>query len=156
MALSIADLIEQIESIFDDSISLSANLNQISSVIFYGLPSISWAGFYIANNDFNDLRLGAFVGRVACTVIKFEQGVVGHSYSTDTVVAVNDVHKFKGHIACDSKANSEICIPVRLGDQVWGILDLDSEMTGRFAGMEEELEKLGVAVANLISNSLHK
>jgi L-methionine (R)-S-oxide reductase len=37
---------------------------------------------------------------------------------------VPDVHKFPGHIACDSETNSEIVVPIMTGDKVWGVLDI--------------------------------
>jgi len=40
---------------------------------------------------------------------------------------VPDVHKFPGHIACDSRSNSEIVVPVYgQGGKIEGVLDVDS------------------------------
>ena len=55
---------------------------------------------------------------------------------------VPDVHKFAGHIACDSTSNSEIVIPIHRGGAVFGVLDIDSPLFNRFdendrKGLEE-------------------
>ena len=54
---------------------------------------------------------------------------------------VKDVHQFAGHIACDAASNSEIVVPIYLGDKLWGVLDIDSPKLARFdqedqAGLE--------------------
>ena len=51
------------------------------------------------------------------------------------------MHLFPGHIACDSASNSEIVVPLRVGGEIVGVLDLDSPWPGRFgeedrAGLE--------------------
>ena len=43
-----------------------------------------------------------------------------------------DVHDFPGHIACDSASNSELVVPVIVGERLLGVFDLDSPRTARF------------------------
>ena len=43
-----------------------------------------------------------------------------------------DVHEFPGHIACDSASNSELVVPLIRGDELLGVLDLDSPRFERF------------------------
>jgi GAF domain-containing protein len=54
---------------------------------------------------------------------------------------VDDVDAFPGHIACDSASRSELVVPLVRGDDLVGVLDLDSPRLARFdaddqAGME--------------------
>lgn len=51
------------------------------------------------------LFLGPFQGPRACTFIKYGQGVCGTAWKQETPIIVDDVNKFKGHIACSSKTN---------------------------------------------------
>lgn len=53
---------------------------------------------------------------------------------------VPDVHQFPGHIACDSASNSEIVVPIRMGGEIVGVLDIDSPHLGRFT----EEDRLGL------------
>ena len=46
---------------------------------------------------------------------------------------VEDVHKFPGHIACDSASNSEIVVPIFKNGEIYGVLDLDSPYYARFS-----------------------
>jgi L-methionine (R)-S-oxide reductase len=64
-----------------------------------------------------------------------------------------DVHKFPGHIACDSASNSEIVLPLIKDGQLLGVLDLDSPKPGRFdaadqAGLERMAERLLAAAVS--------
>jgi len=46
---------------------------------------------------------------------------------------VPDVEQFPGHIACDSRSNSEIVVPVRdAGGEIIGVFDADSKEKGSF------------------------
>jgi hypothetical protein len=43
------------------------------------------------------------------------------------LIVVEDVHQFPGHIACDSRSNSEIVVPFKNRDgEIIGVLDVDS------------------------------
>ena len=105
----------------NEEISILANT---SAFIMQNFQDISWAGFYLFKN--NELILGPFQGKIACTNIPLDKGVCGKAASTRKTVIVEDVHQFAGHIACDSESNSEIVIPLIKGNQLYGVLDLDS------------------------------
>jgi GAF domain-containing protein len=46
---------------------------------------------------------------------------------------VKNVHEFPGHIACDSRSNSEIVIPIRNKQgHIFGVLDVDSKDLNSF------------------------
>ena len=91
----------------NEEISILANT---SAFIMQNFQDISWAGFYLFKN--NELILGPFQGKIACTNIPLDKGVCGKAASTRKTVIVEDVHQFAGHIACDSESNSEIVIPL--------------------------------------------
>ena len=86
------------------------NLANASALLNSSLRDINWVGFYTIKD--NQLVLGPFQGKVACTIIQMGKGVCGTAAATDSTQLVPDVHKFHGHIACDSASNSEIVIPM--------------------------------------------
>lgn len=106
-------------------------LSNMSAFIKQEFEDISWAGFYLNKN--NQLILGPFQGLVACTTIPFEKGVCGKCATSLKTVLVEDVHKFPGHIACDSASNSELVVPIIIDDKLYGVLDLDSTKFSRFS-----------------------
>jgi GAF domain-containing protein len=112
-----------------------ANMANASAVIFETLPDVNWVGFY--RNVGGELLLGPFQGRPACIRMSFDEGVCGAAAKTHQVQRVEDVHRFPGHIACDSASNSEIVIPLIKAGELIGVLDIDSPKFGRFTQEDE-------------------
>ncbi|MBK6771544.1 MAG: GAF domain-containing protein [Ignavibacteria bacterium] len=126
-------LLPQIDAMIKDEINFIANISNITSVLKYSFDNFLWVGFYFTdNNNPGELVLGPFQGRVACTRIKFGQGVCGTSAERKETIIVNDVNEFPGHIVCDSLSKSEIVVPVLKNGKVLGVLDIDSERYGNF------------------------
>ena len=116
------------------------NLANASALLNDSLEGINWVGFYIIKDG--KLVLGPFQGKVACTIIPMGKGVCGTAAQTDSTQVVPDVHKFAGHIACDSASNSEIVVPIHRDGAVFGVLDIDSPLFDRFSEEDREgLEK---------------
>ena len=138
----------QIESEAD----LIANLSNISAFIMFYLEDLNWAGFYILKGD--ELVLGPFQGKPACCRIPLGKGVCGTAARQKTTIRVEDVHKFEGHIACDSASNSEIVVPLCKNGQVWGVLDIDSPNLNRFSEIDQiNLEKIAKIIETAINFS---
>ena len=118
----------------------TANLANASALLWEHLPDLNWAGFYKMTDG--KLVLGPFQGKTACIVIEIGRGVCGTAVAEDKSQLVYDVHQFPGHIACDCASNSEIVVPIHVNGKIWGVLDIDSPVIGRFseedkAGLEE-------------------
>lgn len=124
-----------------DSLANSANL---ASLIFHTLPDINWAGFYWLKQG--ELVLGAFQGKPACVRIQMGRGVCGVAAETRQTVVVEDVHKFPGHIACDSASNSEIVVPLMKNDELLGVLDIDSPVFKRFDATDQKALEQTIAI----------
>ena len=112
------------------------NLANASALLNEKLENINWVGFYTVKDG--KLVLGPFQGKVACTIIPIGKGVCGTAAATDSTQLVPDVHKFAGHIACDSASNSEIVIPLHRNGSVFGVLDIDSPLFDRFSLQDKE------------------
>ncbi len=135
----------QLTGLLMDEEDLICNLSQFAAFLMQSLEEINWAGVYFARGE--ELVLGPYVGKVACTRIPFGRGVCGTAASTQTVQRIEDVNAFAGHIACDSASESEIVIPILVADKLIGVLDIDSPIKGRFdaddqAGIEGLLSSL--------------
>ena len=115
-----------------DMIAMMAN---ISSIIFNVVEDLNWAGFYLVRED--ELVLGPFQGLPACTRLA-EEGVCVSAWKNKKIMRIENVHDFKGHVACDSESKSELVLPILVKDEVIGVLDLDSPNIGRFTELEEE------------------
>ncbi len=107
-----------------------ANISNASALLWLLLDDINWAGFYLYKNE--ELVLGPFQGKPACTHIQLGNGVCGTAAQTRNTQLVKNVHEFPGHIACDSASNSEIVVPIIKNDKLIGVLDIDSPIINRF------------------------
>ena len=122
---------EQLQIITQDVPHRIANLANASALLFHSIERINWAGFYLCENDL--LVLGPFQGKAACIEIPVGKGVCGSAVAQNRTLVVENVHKFKGHIACDSNSLSEIVIPIRKDGEIVGVLDIDSPIENRFS-----------------------
>ena len=123
----------------------TANLANASALLWEHLPDLNWAGFYKMTDG--KLVLGPFQGKTACIEIEIGRGVCGTAVFEDKTQLVYDVHQFPGHIACDCASNSEIVVPIQVNGKIWGVLDIDSPVIGRFSeedktGLEEFVKVL--------------
>ena len=107
-----------------------ANMANVAALLWQYLPELNWAGFYRLIDG--ELVLGPFQGKPACVRITVGKGVCGTTVAKCQSIVVEDVDAFPGHIACDSASRSELVVPLRRGDKVIGVIDLDSPTPGRF------------------------
>lgn len=130
-----------VRSLLDAESDLYANLANVSALLYANLADVNWAGFYLLKSD--ELVLGPFQGKLACTRIKLGRGVCGTAALQDKTILVPDVEKFAGHIACDSATRSEIVVPIHVNGKLIGVLDIDSPIENRFDEADQRgLEKL--------------
>ena len=130
------ELILQLKALTEGVPYPTANLANASALLWQHLENINWAGFYIMEGG--ALVLGPFQGKPACIRIPVGKGVCGTAAAEDRTQLVADVHQFPGHIACDGASNSEIVVPIHKDGQVWGVLDIDSPLFGRFTTDDRE------------------
>ena len=129
-------LYQMAEGLFYDERDMLANMGNLSSLLYFNLSNINWAGFYLYKNV--ELVLGPFNGKVACTRIAMGRGVCGTAAAENITQIVEDVHQFPGHIACDSASNSEIVIPLFKDEKLLGVLDIDSFEKATFDTEDEK------------------
>ncbi len=136
---------KQLESVIETTDDKIANYANASSILFYSLENVNWAGFYFLKND--SLVLGPFQGKVACTILPKNKGVCWACVNKEETVIVENVHNFTGHIACDSASVSEIVVPIKKENKIIGVLDIDSTKESNFdssdrIGLEKFIEIL--------------
>lgn len=105
-------------------------------------PRFFWTGFYVVDPlKPEELVVGPYQGTLGCLRIPFGKGVCGACADRKESIIVPDVHAFPGHIACDSRTNSEIVVPVFNADgSLAAVLDVDSEQPDAF----DEVDQLGL------------
>ncbi|HJP64289.1 MAG TPA: GAF domain-containing protein [Mucilaginibacter sp.] len=122
-------LIPQLEALLYGEPDLVANMANTCAALKEQFNWF-WVGFYLVKD--NELVLGPFQGPVACTRIGKGKGVCGASWEQAKTLIVPDVEAFPGHIACSSLSKSEIVLPIYRGNEIVGVLDVDSEHLDQF------------------------
>jgi len=124
------DLLKALDGLLVGERDMIANLANCAALLFNHVPELNWAGFYLWRAG--ELVLGPFQGKPACVRIAQGRGVCGQAAQSRRTLIVEDVHTFADHIACDADSQSEIVVPLVMGDRLLGVLDLDSPRLARF------------------------
>ncbi|PIE87665.1 MAG: histidine kinase [Bacteroidetes bacterium] len=126
-----ARLFDQLKALLHKTDDPLARMATVASVLHHTVSYFYWTGFYTLRED--EMRVGAYQGRVACQVLPRDTGVCWAAYNQGKSLVVEDVARFPGHIACDPRSRSEIVIPLfdREGRK-YGVLDVDSAEPASF------------------------
>lgn len=129
-------LASQVTQAIGDETDALANAANFVAVLYNALDEVNWLGLYLHRND--ELVLGPFQGLAAVARIEMGKGVCGVAAESRETQRVPDVHAFPGHIACDVASRSELVVPLILGDELLGVLDIDSPVLDRFSAADQE------------------
>jgi len=123
---------QQLGELVLKSNSTQARMATIIAVLHHKMNYFFWTGFYLIEND--ELTVFMYQGPVACQVLEKNKGVCWAAFNKKETAIVENVHEFPGHIACDSRSNSEIVIPFRNREnEIIGVLDIDSQEKASFS-----------------------
>ncbi|MGX1263409.1 L-methionine (R)-S-oxide reductase [Rossellomorea marisflavi] len=139
---------KQLSALLEGEPNVIANFSNASALLNQFLDRTNWVGFYLYEEESNQLVLGPFQGLPACVRIPLGKGVCGTAASERKTMLVEDVHAFPGHIACDAASQSEIVVPIVKDDKLIGVLDIDSPEKARFD--EEDQHHLERFVEELV------
>lgn len=132
----------QLEALLKKTGDPLSRMASVNAVLHHKMDNFFWTGFYLINEG--ELRVGPYQGPVACQVLEKNKGVCWAAINSAASVVVDDVEKFPGHIACDSRSKSEIAVPLKKPDgSITGVLDIDSKEYGNFDREDAvQLEKI--------------
>lgn len=136
------DVIKSLDAILKGETHPILKMATINCILREALPYYFWTGFYLVHEG--ELIVGPYQGTLGCGHISFDRGVCGAAARTKQTQIVPDVHKFPGHIACDSKSRSEIVVPVFDNKkELIAVFDVDSTEFASFDEIDKKyLEKI--------------
>ena len=136
----------QIAAVLDGEVNFGAKMATVACLLSEAFPeTFFWTGFYVVDETREkELVVGPYQGTLGCLRIAFGRGVCGVTAETRETQIVEDVHAIANHIACDSRTNSEIVVPVfDAADQLIAVLDVDSTQHEAFDEVDKnQLEAL--------------
>lgn len=128
---------EQLKALLAKPGNELSRMATITAVLHHKMDHFFWTGFYLLDND--ELIAGPFQGPAACQKLEKNSGVCWAAINKQQTIIVPDVHQFPGHIACDSRSNSEIVVPLKnTHGKVIGVLDVDSKDFDAFDDIDQE------------------
>ncbi len=133
---------KQLSELVLKSNSPTARMATIIAVLHHKMDTFFWTGYYRIENG--EMTVFMYQGPVACQILEKDKGVCWAAFNKKETVVVKDVHRFPGHIACDSRSNSEIVVPLKnQHGEVFGVLDVDSSEKSAFDEVDANwLEKI--------------
>jgi GAF domain-containing protein len=134
-----AAVAQEIAAVLDGEPNLTARMATVAAMLAASFEAFFWTGFYVVDPAKGDeLVVGPYQGTLGCLRIAFGRGVCGTAAATGRTQLVEDVHAFPGHIACDSRSQSEIVVPVRDADgRLIAVLDVDSDRPAAFDAVDQ-------------------
>ena len=132
----------QLDELMHKSTDPDARMATIVAVLHNKMEYFFWTGFYFLKSG--ELIVKNYQGPLACQILEKNKGVCWASLNRQETLIVPDVHLFPGHIACDSRSQSEIVVPVRNREgKITGVLDVDSKAQDSFDATDASwLEKI--------------
>ena len=145
------DILDTMKSLIEEQPNELSMLSNASALIKQSFDHINWVGFYLF--DGNNLTVGPFQGKVACSLIPLGKGVCGEAAQTNQTMTIKDVHQHENHIACDENSQSECVVPIYLNQRLYGVLDVDSPIVNRF---DEDIVRFFEQFVDLLIKQLTK
>ena len=129
-----SEVAREIAAVLDGERNLIARMATIANILHHAFDHYFWTGFYLVDPEKpGELVIGPYQGTLGCLRIPFSKGVCGACASARETIIVPDVHAFPGHIACDSRSESEIVAPVfDPKGRLMAVFDVDSDRKGQF------------------------
>jgi L-methionine (R)-S-oxide reductase len=135
-------VVKQIEGLLSKPGDINSRMATIAAVLHHKIEGFFWTGFYFLNDG--ELIVRLYQGPVACQLLKKNTGVCWAGINQQKTIIVANVNDFTDHIACDSRSQSEIVVPVRdKSGAIVGVLDVDSKELNTFDETDQiYLEKI--------------
>ncbi len=127
----------QLEKLLEPHNDPISAMSTINAVLHNKFDYYFWTGFYLIQDG--DLIVGPYQGPVACIKLEKDTGVCWAGINQKKTIIVPNVHDYPGHIACDSRSNSEIVVPLQdKTGKIIGVLDVDSKDLNSFDESDKE------------------
>ena len=144
------EIVALVEQKVGSSVSGDEVLRYAVEVLKQERELYNWVGIYLIEGEM--LVLHNYIGKpTEHTHIPIGRGVCGVAVAERANQIVGDVTKLENYLACSVETRAEIVVLIRRGDQIFGQIDIDSDLENAF---DKDDEALLSRVADLISDRL--
>ncbi|MFQ5420445.1 MAG: GAF domain-containing protein, partial [Anaerolineae bacterium] len=81
------------------------------------------------------------------------QGLIGRVIASGRPVRVDDVHRDEAYLLADPDTRSEVCVPLKVGQRVIGVINAESPEVGSFSAQDE---RFLLTLARQLSTAIEK
>jgi GAF domain-containing protein len=122
-----------------NNLGIDQRLTEVCSILQKNVETYDWVGFYFKNGDKRELILKAYAGEPTDhIIIPFGKGICGQVAESNQNFVVDDVAAQDNYIACSIYVKSEVVIPLFVGGQNIGQIDIDSHTKNAFSKEDED------------------
>ena len=128
------ELLREFQDFAKTASTAKSLMERISQRLHEKMARYNWVGFYLVDPaDAGILVVGPFVGSFTPNArIPLDTGLCGAAATTKQTVIVADVTKDPRYLAGSSMVNSEIVVPILVGNKLAGELDIESYFANTF------------------------
>lgn len=151
MTPPIPSVLDRVRALSDSLEDRQAFLDEAIILLHEARQAFSWTGIYLRDGD--DLLLSTFQGPPTPhhRIRVGTEGICGDVASKGVSEIIPDVAADPRYLCCSLSVKSELVVPIRKGDEVLGVVDIDSNDPDAFTeGDRDEVE----AFADLVAERL--
>lgn len=136
-------LMKELQDLRDSGFLSDALLRRAVKDIAAADDRFDWVGVYLLNSEENVVWLHNYIGRPTLhSKIPLGEGVCGTAAAEGKNANVPDVSAVEHYIACDPRVKSEMVVLIRGGDEIFGLIDIDSRTAEAFTDEDSEAVQL--------------
>lgn len=145
-------LLRKAEYLAGQNLSLDELLRRVVALLHLNLHHYDWVGIYLLQD--NELVLHNYMGEpTEHTRIPVGVGVCGTAVAEKRNQIVGDVTQVENYLACSLDTKSEIVVLIRDKDNIYGVIDVDSDRPNAFGPDDESLLN---AIAQLLADRMRR
>ncbi len=136
-------MIKRIQEMRDEGYLSDAILRETVKKVRGTSSDYNFVGVYLFNADEQELWLHNYVGEpTEHAKIKAGVGVCGTAVAERANQNVPDVTKVENYLACSPRTKSELVVLIRVGEEIFGQLDIDAKKKDAFTAEDQEAYEL--------------
>jgi len=132
------EIVNRVEQMANSAASRDDVMRYAVQVLKEERPHYDWVGIYLLEGD--TLIIHNYIGKpTEHTSIPVGKGVCGLAVSESVNQIVGDVTRLDNYLACSVETRSEIVVLIRRKTQIFGQIDIDSDLENAFTEEDESL-----------------
>lgn len=126
-------VVKALQDLRNDGFLSDALLRRAVKEVAASDDRFDWVGVYLVNPDENVIWLHNYVGKPTThSKIPIGEGICGTAVAAGENANVPDVSAVDYYIVCDRRTKSEMVVLIRAGDDIFGLIDVDSRTEEAF------------------------